>query len=878
MNTPNPVCALGHRRVRASACATLATRLACLVGLVSLLAAPASAQTPAPVGVPGTWTLTLDENFNGTALDAGIWRLGTHHEGIAGQGGNARENISVSGGELTFKAEQRAVSYGGAAFAYATGEISTLGNITVGGVKQGFAQRYGYFETRMRHDEATGLWPAFWLMPDRGYYGPPSTGIPAGQTEPWGGFERSYLKFATGAGSPSAVTSAILRVRVAAIQKAQKSNVVAFGVANDSWTETGVTWDTMPATEALWHAQSAGTPAVGAYIDFDVTAFVAPQASTGDKTYSLCIADTFMKDNRVTYHSREAANSADRPVLIINGTPYSATVDAMVSAGSYSTTNYGTTATLKVRDHFYNTANTGTDSYGQGMEVDIMETLGIWGDDQTSHALHWDGYGANHKAAGWGPVPALDSDTQYHVYGAYWEEGLIEFYVDGQKTGEYRDARVMDTPAYILLSLQLGGWDGNTPTAAVHNKTLDIDYVRVWSGTKTYGPPPATTSRLADGSVILGADHSDYGGNARPLITLADDGRGVTLGRDGWVKFPLGYTVTPDTVLEFTVDSVATGEIVAIGLENNDNNGDNKRLFHVAGSQNWTNAWTDYKDYVTATGPRTYVIPVGAFYTGAMTHLAIANDNDAGSKKIYSRYTNIKLHEGVQSVNFTSAEGYANGTLHDQPGGSPAWKLVSGSNSFNVDLTKGLVVNGAQTTAQNAVWQTPADFTTTASRTTVLDFDFTQSAPTAGTNAILTLSSFLNATSGSTNVNAYFGRASGTDLYRIGFYQNNGSPATSIVTNVSGAALGLNSGGGDNISVPLQLRYTLTRGGSASAWSALIELKNRTTGATLATVTVPSFTSSATFYNDTSLYPVINSSARHNAALSELIITGYTSP
>ncbi len=876
MITPDPVRASGHRRVHAAASTPSATRLASLLGLAAVLTTTALAQSP--VGVPGSWALTLNEEFTGTSINSDVWRRGTHHEGIAGVGGNARENILVGSGKLTFKAEQRAVSYGGASFSYATGEVSTFSNVTSGGVKKGFTQQYGYFETRMRWDQATGMWPAFWLMPDRGYYGPPSTGIPAGQTEPWGGFERSYLKFATGAGSPSSVTTAILRVKIAAMQKVQKSNVVALGVTSDGWTETGITWDSMPTPEALWYDQSVGTLSAGSYIDFDVTAFVAPQAAVGDKTYSICLADTFMKDNRVTYHSREASNSADRPVLIINGTSYQATADAMVSAGSYSTVNYGTANTIKIRDHYYNTANTGTDSYGQGMEIDIMETLGIWGENTTSHALHWDGYGASHKATGWGPVPALNTDIEYHVYGVYWDEGVIEFYVDGQKTGEYRDARVMDTPAYILLSLQLGGWDSNNPTAGVNNKLCDVDYVRVWSGSKSTGPAPSTTSRQPDGAVILGSDYSDYSGNAAPRVTRADDGASLTLAGDGWLKFPLAYTVTADTVLEFTVDTVAPGEIVAIGLENNDVNSDNKRLFHVAGSQNWTNAWTDFKDYVTATGPKTYVVPIGTFYTGSMTHLAIANDNDAGSKKIYARYANIRIHEGIQGVNFTSVEGYATGSLHGQPGASPAWQLVSGSNSFNVDLTKGLVVNGAQTTAQNAVWQTPADFTATASRTAVMDFDFTQSAATAATNTIVSLSNFYNTTSGSTNVKAYFGRASGTDLYRIGFYQSNGSPATSVVTNVTGADLGLNSGGGDNISVPLQMRYTLTRGVSASAWSAVIELKNRSSGATLATVTVPSFTTSSTFFNDTSLYPVINSEARQSAALTEFVITGYTAP
>jgi hypothetical protein len=450
--------------------------------------------------------------------------------------------------------------------------------------------------------------------------------------------------------------------------------------------------------------------------------------------------------------------------------------------------------------------------------------------------------------------------------------------VDGVKTGEHIAPRVMDIPAYLILSLQLGGWDGNTPTAGVHNKQLEIDYVRVWSGTKT-GSVPATTTRLPDGSVRFGRDYTGYGGNTAPLVTLSDGGDTATFNRDGWLKFPLPYPVTPDTVLEVTVESVAPGEILAIGFEDDDlSNTAPKRLFHLGGTQVWANAWTDYKDYVAATGPKTYVIPVGTFYTGPMTHLAFANDNDAGSKKISSRYTNVRVHEGLQSVNFTASEGYANGTLHDQPGSAPAWKLVGGSGSFTVNLASGLVVNTAQTATQNAVWQTPVDFTAVASRTAVLDFEFTQSAATSGTPTIVSLTHFLNATSGASNVSAYFGRASGTDLYRIGFYQNSGSPATSLVTNVTGTALGLNSGGGDNTSVPLQLRYTLVRGTSASDWSAVIELKNRSTGTTLATVNVPAFTSSATFFSDASLYPAITSGSVHTAALSTLTITGYTSP
>lgn len=877
MNTPDLVRVPVSPRARISAFARF---LAAISALLVFVASP-SLQAQTPVGVPGAWTLTYQDEFNGSSLDGARWRLGTHFEGIQGLAGNSRRNISVSGGTLKLKAEQRAQSYGGNSYSYATGEVSTLSTVTTGAGKLGFSQRYGFFEVRARWDLATGLWPAFWLMPDRGYYGPQSTGIPAGETEPWGGFERSYLKFAAGSGSPSSVTSAILRLKLAALQTpaptTNKPNVVVMGVPDDSWTETGINWNNMPVPDPLWHAQSYNNLAVGSYVDFDVTALVAAQAAAGDKTYGFCLADTFMKSNRVTYHSREAAASADRPVLLINGVAYSATADAMVSAGSYANTNYGTSPVLKIRDHYYNTANTATDSYGQGMEIDVMETLGIWGNNMTTHAIHWDGYGAAHQAAGWGPSPAYGTDTAFHTFGLYWAEGVLEFYVDGVKTGEQRDARVSNVPAFVILSLQLGGWDGNTPSAAVHNKQLEIDYLRVWSGSKA-DDIPAATSRLADGSVSLGRDSGAYGTNASPKVTLADEGLAVAASKDGWFKFPLAYTVTPDTVLEFTVESVAVGQIIGIGLDADNDPANQKRVFQLAGSETSANLWTDFKNYAQNGGPKTYSIPVGAYYTGPVSYLVLVNDNDSGNNAVSARFSGIRLHDGLQAVNFSAAEGYANGTLHDQPGSAPAWKLVSGSNSFNVDLTKGLVVNGAQTAAQNAVWQTPVDHAAVPSRTAVLDFEFTQSASSGGTATAVSLGYFQNSVSGNANVRAYFGRAAGTDAYRIGFYQNNGTPATSVTANVSGASIGLNSAGGDNVSAPLQLRYTLVRGANASSWTALVELKNRSTGATVASVNVPAFATSASFYDDTSLYPAISSESRQSAAMSEFVITGYTSP
>lgn len=229
-------------------------------------------------------------------------------------------------------------------------------------------------------------------------------------------------------------------------------------------------------------------------------------------------------------------------------------------------------------------------------------------------------------------------------------------------------------------------------------------------------------------------------------------------------------------------------------------------------------------------------------------------------------------------VNFTTAEGYAAGTLHGQPSAAPKWALVSGSGSFTVNPPVGLSVNTAQTTTQYAVWQSPVNSAATPNLASYVDFDFTQSAATGGTSVIASLTYLYNATSGATNLRAFFARSSGADAYRIGFYQANGSPATSLTLNVAGSALGLASASGGNTSNPLRLVFTLNRGASANAWTGTVTLTNLASSATVATISIPAFATSATFYGDTTLYPAISSEVLQSAALSVLTITSYAPP
>jgi beta-glucanase (GH16 family) len=112
--------------------------------------------------VDGDWSLTFDEGFDSHAIDYSRWNIygnnfwdkRTHF---------SKDNAVLRDGDMVFHYEKKTGFHNDDPSAkqtdYACGFLCTYGKWT---------QRYGYFEARMKLPKAPGLWPAFWLMPDRG--------------------------------------------------------------------------------------------------------------------------------------------------------------------------------------------------------------------------------------------------------------------------------------------------------------------------------------------------------------------------------------------------------------------------------------------------------------------------------------------------------------------------------------------------------------------------------------------------------------------------------------------------------------------------------------------------------------------------------------
>lgn len=115
-----------------------------------------------------------------------------------------------------------------------------------------------------------------------------------------------------------------------------------------------------------------------------------------------------------------------------------------------------------------------------GMEFDIMEQLSRWGPYRYNIAMHWDGYGKEHKTNGTGSIYVQPDRDGFITCGLLWTPGLAVYYCNGREVLRWEDPRVSAVPSQLIFTLPCGGWDNNAVDDAQLPSDFVIDYVRVW--------------------------------------------------------------------------------------------------------------------------------------------------------------------------------------------------------------------------------------------------------------------------------------------------------------------------------------------------------------------------------------------------------------
>ena len=235
-----------------------------------------------------------------------------------------------------------------------------------------------------------------------------------------------------------------------------------------------------------------------------------------------------------------------------------------------------------------------------GTEIDIMEAFGV--SEDINHALHWDGYGPEHRGDGKKTShPGIKSG--FHTFALEWYENLYIFYVDGKEVWQSNNGGVSQIPEYVKVTAEISTVDWTTTTNWAGNPELGhfpdyfiVDYVKVYNfrnpadrlytnrsevldrETKYLNKPVLEIPRAPRPITLTGND-ADWEGIGEVVLNktaeLVAPGAGVLAPNDTWVTFRYAWDDT-----NFYIRADITDDVPMVNKQKNGDiwNGDDIEL------------------------------------------------------------------------------------------------------------------------------------------------------------------------------------------------------------------------------------------------------------------------------------------------------------
>ncbi len=115
---------------------------------------------------------------------------------------------------------------------------------------------------------------------------------------------------------------------------------------------------------------------------------------------------------------------------------------------------------------------------GGVVEIDIIEQQGrLIGDAESAVDLnvHFT------KKAHHRPKVKIDASKDFHVWAMEWQEGQIDWYLDGEVLNTYKGPTPPEKMFVLMALFQYSGWIGEIDPEMDYPRDLEIDYVRVYA-------------------------------------------------------------------------------------------------------------------------------------------------------------------------------------------------------------------------------------------------------------------------------------------------------------------------------------------------------------------------------------------------------------
>ncbi len=122
------------------------------------------------------------------------------------------------------------------------------------------------------------------------------------------------------------------------------------------------------------------------------------------------------------------------------------------------------------------------DQGNDGTEIDIFESINGW-NNKIQHAIHWDGYGAEHQHQSKSMDRPDIYDDKMHTFGMKWTPTEYTFYIDDVETWRTSAGGVSDVAQYLKLTMEVSNqtWPGDWNNQITKPIVWTVDYVRTYS-------------------------------------------------------------------------------------------------------------------------------------------------------------------------------------------------------------------------------------------------------------------------------------------------------------------------------------------------------------------------------------------------------------
>ncbi len=282
------------------------------------------------------------------------------------------------------------------------------------------------------------------------------------------------------------------------------------------------------------------------------------------------------------------------------------------------------------------------------------------------------------------------SNTAIHLTGNYWRKyayaynvtakTMLEVTLDASDLGELTCIGFDSDNDYgtSVTNVQLGGAHTHSSFPRVDNQysagsgpvTYLIPIGTFFTGNMSYltfiGDDDGNASadvtfsniRIYEAEEVMVFDPSNFSDYTNQSgvggMTLESSNTAIHLTGNTWRKYAFPYTVTANTMIEVTVNATDVGELTCIGFDSDNDYNTSATNIKFAGSQSHAHFKPVGNTYVAGSGPVTYVIPVGTFFTGNMSYLTFVGDDDGG-ENIDVIFSDIRIYEAESVMEFDAS-------------------------------------------------------------------------------------------------------------------------------------------------------------------------------------------------------------------------------